>query len=66
MTRLTERVAESFLLPATKIKQWRREGAISIRKLPGGWRINIYHEPAISAITSAWERRRKSAGGKEL
>jgi len=62
MKELILQVAERLMLPVTVIEHWRHIRAISIRKISGGWRLKLKHEPAISVVTAAWERCRKKKG----
>ena len=64
MEKLTLQVAESLVLPVADIQKWRRDREISIRRIPGGWQLQLSHEPAVSVITAAWQHRRERIYGK--
>jgi hypothetical protein len=63
MNKLTQLVSAALLIPIGEMEQWRRNRAITIHELAGGWRVELHKEPAISAITTAWKHRRQKLYG---
>ena len=60
MDALAAEVAESLGISPELLVVWQRSRAIQLSRIPGGWKLELKREPAISKISCA-ERGRAQA-----
>jgi hypothetical protein len=51
-------VSKRLIIPVTRLIEWRKLKQISVQGIDGGWKLNIYSEPARTEITKAQLKQR--------